>query len=82
MNLDHVEILEQLVAIPSVNPMGRESTDPAFGEGRLTDFLEKTFAEIGLPTWRQGVSPGRDNLVARLDGDPPPERGGLILRSP
>jgi acetylornithine deacetylase/succinyl-diaminopimelate desuccinylase family protein len=79
MILDTIELLEQLVAIPSVNPMGRDSVDPTFGEGRLTDFLEKTFARIGLPTWRQNVSPDRDNLIARLDGDPPPERGGLIL---
>lgn len=79
MNLDPVETLAQLVAIPSVNPMGRESADPTFGEGRLTAYLEKTLAQMGLATWRQPVHAGRENLIARLDGEVPPARGGRIV---
>jgi acetylornithine deacetylase ArgE len=79
MILDPVETLKQLVAIPSVNPMGRESAAPTFGEARLTDYLETTFAQIGLTTHRQPTAPGRDNLIARLDGDIPPARGGCVL---
>ncbi len=79
MILDPVELLERLVAVPSVNPMGRESSDAIFGEARLTDFLGQTFRELGLTTFRQPVLPGRENLIARLDGDVPPERGGRIL---
>ncbi len=79
MILDPVEILEMLVAIPSVNPMGRTDTDPTFGEARLTDFLEATFARIGLATFRQSALPGRENLIARLDGSVRATRGGRLL---
>ncbi len=79
MILDPVEILKQLVAIPSVNPMDREPTGPIFGEARLTDFLEETFSRIGLTTFRQPVSPGRENFIARLDGDAGSAREGRLL---
>ncbi len=36
-------------------------------------------ADLGLPHWRQTVAPGRDNLVVRLEGSVPPERGGPML---
>ena len=76
---DPLEVLKQLVAIPSVNPMGREETEPAFGEGRLTDFLESLFAKLDMPTQRHPVAPGRENLYALLAGDVPPEKGGVFL---
>ena len=79
MILDCVDILKQLVAIPSVNPMGREMTDPMVGEARLTDYLEKLFTRMGLATHRQPVAPGRENLIARLDGDIPPAQGGRVI---
>jgi len=79
MILDPVETLKQLVAIPSVNPMGRETDDPTFGEARLTDHLEALFSQIGLPTFRQPVAPGRDNLIAWLEGDVPPSQVGPVL---
>jgi acetylornithine deacetylase ArgE len=74
-----VQILKQLVAIPSVNPMGREETGPVFGEGRLTNFLEALFKELGMPTQRHPVASGRDNLYALLPGEVPPDRGGALL---
>jgi len=79
MTVDPVELLERLVAIPSVNPMGREGVDATFGEARLTEHLEAAFSSMGLATWRQPVLPGRENLLARLDGDLPLDRGGRIL---
>jgi len=79
MNLDPIEILKQLVAIPSVNPMGREATGAIYGTARLTDFLEATCQRIGLTTQRQPVAAGHDNLIARLDGQRAPEDGGVIL---
>jgi acetylornithine deacetylase len=79
MILDPVEILERLVAIPSVNPMGREAIGPTYGEARLTAFLEETFKRMGLTTQRQPVTPGQDNLIARLDGDPAPQDGGRVV---
>ncbi|MGA2064664.1 MAG: M20 family metallopeptidase [Thermoguttaceae bacterium] len=79
MTLDPVEALERLVAIPSVNPMGRQAADPSFGEARLTEHLEAAFSSLGLATWRQPVLPGRENLLAWLEGDVPPDRGGRIV---
>jgi acetylornithine deacetylase len=79
MTLDPVETLAQLVAIPSVNPMGREVSGPPFLEQRLTEHLETVFRRLGLAVERQPVEPGRDNLVARLDGDAPPERDGRVV---
>ena len=79
MILDPIEVLERLVAIPSVNPMGRQSTDPIFGEARLTDYLEKTLQQAGLATHRQAVTSGRENLLARLDGQRASGNGGRVI---
>ena len=79
MPLDLISTLSELVAIPSVNPMGRDVAGPEFFEYRLTDYLEQLFARLGIPTWRQTIAPKRDNLLARLDGDPPPDSGGTLV---
>lgn len=79
MELDPVETLAQLVAIPSVNPMGRPVSGPPFYEDRLTEHLEKVFRRLGLSVERQPVAPGRENLVARLEGEVPPEQGGRVI---
>ena len=47
MTLDPVELLRQLIQIPSVNPMGRGVSGPPFGEQRLTDFLQDQCAAAG-----------------------------------
>ena len=78
MLIDTVEILRELVAIPSVNPMGRHDLT-SVGEARLTDYLADRLTALGLSVQRQTIAPGRDNLLARLDGDPPAERGGGLL---
>jgi len=77
--LDVVETLRELVAAPSVNPMGRDVSGAPDFETRLTEYLEGLFGRLGLATGRQAVVPGRDNLIARLDGDVPPERGGGLI---
>jgi acetylornithine deacetylase len=79
MILDPVETLERLVAIGSVNPMGRELADPTVGEARLTEYLEEVFTRMGLATRRQAVLPGRENLIAQLDGDVSPVEGGRVI---
>src|SRR3954471_16460143 len=79
MSLDPVELLQQLIRIPSVNPMGRETSGPNIGEGRLTDFLQSQCEQLGLRWLRQRVHAGRDNLVALLSGDPPVVKGGEFL---
>ena len=62
MNIDTVELLKQLVAIPSVNPMDGEADGAILGEARLTDFLEETFSRLGLAVFRQPVLPGREEF--------------------
>jgi acetylornithine deacetylase/succinyl-diaminopimelate desuccinylase-like protein len=57
-------LLSELVAIPSVNPMGRPIAGEGVLEGRLTDYLEAWFRGLGVACRRQPISPGRDNLLA------------------
>ena len=65
--MDPLEILKDLISIPSVNPMGRDVTGPEYLETRLSDYLEKFFKQLGVDYERLQVMPGRDNLIARLD---------------
>jgi len=76
---DVVDIARQLVAIGSVNPMGRDQTGSPFGEAALTDYLEAFFRRLGVPTQRQAVAPGRENLVATLRM--PGARSTLLLEA-
>lgn len=62
-----VEILCRLIAIPSVNPMGRDLSGPMFFESRLSDWLMSFFSELGVDCERIEVVPGRDNVIARFD---------------
>jgi acetylornithine deacetylase len=62
-----IQLLSELVAIPSVNPMGRPLSGDGFLETRLTDYLESWFRDLGVEYHRKTVSPGRDNLVARYE---------------
>jgi acetylornithine deacetylase len=77
--IDPVELLQQLIQLPSVNPMGREVSGPPFGEQRLTDFLQDQCVRLGLPWLRQRVHFGRDNLLALVRGHPAPNAGGELL---
>jgi len=74
-----IQTLSDLVALPSVNPMGRPVSGPEFLEYRVTDYLENFFRRLGVPYQRQTIEPKRDNIVARLDGHTPPAAGGRVL---
>ncbi|MEW4567922.1 M20 family metallopeptidase [Tautonia sp. JC769] len=72
-----VNILCDLVARPSVNPMGRAVAHEApFFEGRVSDYLESFFRSLDVPFERRAISPGRDNLIARFE---PPEARQTLL---
>jgi acetylornithine deacetylase len=60
-------LLSELVAIPSVNPMGRPLNGPGYFEGEMTDYLERFFRELGVSCQRTTIARGRDNIVARYD---------------
>jgi acetylornithine deacetylase len=79
MPLDLIKTLSDLVAIPSVNPMGRPVSGPEYFEHRVTEYLEQLFRRLGLKWQRQTVEPGRDNILARLDGETPLEKGGRLV---
>jgi succinyl-diaminopimelate desuccinylase len=66
--VDPVSILSDLVAIPSVNPMGRAVTGPIYLETRLTEHLVGFFQKLGVEHVRQDVAPDRANVVARVRG--------------
>ncbi len=66
--LTPTEILCRLIAIPSVNPMGRNLSGPEFFETRLTDWLVSWFRSIGADVETIELAPGRSNLLARYQG--------------
>jgi acetylornithine deacetylase len=79
MTLDLTRTLSELVALPSVNPMGRAVSGPEYLEYRVTDYLEALYKRLEVPCYRQTVEPKRDNIIARLDGAVPPSQGGEVL---
>ena len=79
MPLDLVNTLCDLVRLPSVNPMGRPVTGDIYFEHRVTDYLQELFQQLGVPWQRQLVQPQRENIIARLDGDVPLEKGGKLI---
>lgn len=67
-----VELLQQLIRIPSVNPDDQSDYDSA-GEGEIAQFLVQWLEELGAEVILNEVKPGRPNLIARfapLDGRP------------
>jgi|LSQX01.2.fsa_nt_gb acetylornithine deacetylase len=67
------ELLADLVRLPSVNPCGCEPEGPYQGEERMTRFVHEWLQERGIACRRQSVSPGRENVIARVPGreEPP-----------
>lgn len=64
---DPVAVLKDLVAIPSVNPMGRAVSGPEYFEERLTRYLLDFFERLGLSCEQRELAPGRLNLLARFE---------------
>ena len=64
---DPLPLLKDLIAIPSVNPMGRDVSGPEFFEGRVTAYLEAHLDRIGVQYEVIETAPGRANVIARLD---------------
>ncbi len=60
-------LLRDLVALPSINPMGRPLSGPDLYEHRVTTYLEQFFRSLGVSYQRQPVAPLRDNILAWTD---------------
>lgn len=61
---DVLSTLAQLVSINSINP----AYDQGKPEEDVAKFIEGFFSDRGIETFRQEVSPGRSNVIARLPG--------------
>lgn len=67
-----VDLLQQLVRIPSVNPDNAPGTDRT-GEAALAEFLKSWLEDLGAEVAMEEILPGRPNLIARfapVDGRP------------
>jgi acetylornithine deacetylase/succinyl-diaminopimelate desuccinylase-like protein len=65
-----VELLQDLVRIPSVNPHGDPGTEEV-GEGRIATYLADFLRGLGAEVELRRVLPERPNVVARWPGDRP-----------
>jgi acetylornithine deacetylase/succinyl-diaminopimelate desuccinylase-like protein len=67
-----IELLQQLIRIPSVNP-DDQSDSASRGEGEIAAFLKVWLEEIGAEVVLEEIKPERPNLIARFaprDGRP------------
>ena len=78
MTAHPARLLNELIALPSVNPALLPGGDPRAGERRVAEFLAVTAARAGLDVSLQEVFPGRSNVVAVLDAARKPERRVLL----
>lgn len=62
------QLLQRLIATPSVNPGSRESFEAPFGEGRMAALLEAIVSPWGAETSAREVKPGRVSFVAKFGG--------------
>ena len=77
---DAVELLRELVRIPSVNPHGDPGTDAAnTGEARVAAWVAERLASLGASVELRDVLPGRPNVLARFPTDRPPDRGAVLF---
>lgn len=79
MSIEVLDILCDLIRLPSVNPMGRDVQGDEYFEYRVTEYLEQLFQRLGLQYWRQSIGPKQDNIVAWMPGDVSPAAGGRVL---
>jgi acetylornithine deacetylase len=65
-----LDLLQQLIRIPSVNPT--LVPDEAHGEAAVADFSRDWLAQRGLRAWLEEAAPGRPNAVGEVgDGNGP-----------
>ncbi|WP_372899452.1 M20 family metallopeptidase [Stieleria sp.] len=70
-------ILNQLIRIPSQNPMGHDHRGPEWCEQGVSDWLCRFFASHNIPHRYDQIEPGRGNVIAKLAGHP--DRPTILL---
>jgi len=61
MKLDPVQLLKDMIAIPSVNPMRVGTTEPV--ERDMANYLEQVLRRAQIDCERQTISDGRENVI-------------------
>jgi len=79
MTLDPVQLLKDMVAIPSVNPMMVNTEEPV--ERDMVDYLELVLLRARIDCERQPVSAGRENVIGVVHPTKPSKAKGLMLNS-
>jgi succinyl-diaminopimelate desuccinylase len=80
MPIEAIQLLRDMIAIPSVNPMRAGSGLPV--EHELVGYIEATLRREGIDCQRQKVAEGRDNIIAIVDAsNGGATRGGLMFNS-
>jgi acetylornithine deacetylase len=69
LDMDRVaELLCDLIALPTVNPMGRPYHGDSPVERPVTEYLEHLFSPFGLPIERKRCSPVHESLLITIPG--------------
>jgi acetylornithine deacetylase/succinyl-diaminopimelate desuccinylase family protein len=63
-----IGLLKELVAIPSINPMGKAPASGNYGENDIAYFVADTMKGSGIDVELYDVSPNRPNVVGFIDG--------------
>ena len=61
MKLDPLQLLKDMIAIPSVNPMRTGTTEPV--ERDMANYLEQVLRRAQIDCERQTISDGRENVI-------------------
>ena len=72
-----IQLLRDMIAIPSVNPMTTNSDAPV--ERAMGNFIETVLTRAGIDCERQQVAEGRDNVVGIVHGNS--GSAGVMLNS-
>jgi acetylornithine deacetylase/succinyl-diaminopimelate desuccinylase-like protein len=73
-----IDLLRDLVAIPSVNPAGHAGTD-ATGEQAMADYVADFLRALGADVRLDEIEPGRPNVVAEFRPESRPPRAHLAF---
>ena len=73
-----LQLLRDMIAIPSVNPMRANSGEPV--EAGMATFIEAVLVRAGIDCERQTIAAGRDNVIGIVEGNRTDAKG-LMLNS-